>query len=53
MNPYEPPRTQECHKFNWKNSLFSLAAHLAGLFIIIQVVFLYLIVLGGIVRWLR
>lgn len=48
MNPYKPPSSSEDVKFNWKSLVF----HVLGFFVIAQVVFLYLVVLGAIVRWL-
>lgn len=48
MNPYEPPESIKNKNVNYKTFVF----YLIGLFIMFQVVFLYLLIVGALVRWL-
>lgn len=48
MNPYQPPRIENRDKFSWKSIALSLVALIAML----NVLFVYLFVVGSVVRWL-
>jgi hypothetical protein len=48
MNPYQPPRIENRDKFSWK----SIALSLVVLIAMLNVLFVYLFVVGSVVRWL-
>ena len=48
MNPYQPPRIENGDKFSWK----SIALSLVVLIAMLNVLFVYLFVVGSVVRWL-
>jgi hypothetical protein len=48
MNPYKPPESIKSKNINYKTFVF----YLIGLLVMSQVVFLYLLIVGALVRWL-
>lgn len=48
MNPYQPPRSENRNRIGWKSIALSLVA-LIAMFI---TVFVYLFVVGSVVKWL-
>ena len=48
MNPYQPPRNEIQDKISWKSIALSLVALIA----MVNVLLLYLLIVGAMVRWL-